>query len=118
MKQLRSTRSTGSSLIDQYINDCRAVGDSLQVNVQRLTDDIRTMLSACSRSTGKKYSLCHVYISEGVDMRRVDFFVLFVLIQNGGICFYFIRIETVCKKPHYEEQETSGSSVILLLILF
>jgi hypothetical protein len=53
MKQLRSTRSTGSSLIDQYINDCRAVGDSLQVNVQRLTDDIRTMLSACSRSTGK-----------------------------------------------------------------
>ena len=54
MQQLRSTRSTASSLIDQYITDCRAVGDCLQVNIQRMTEDIRSMLSNYSCSIGKK----------------------------------------------------------------
>lgn len=54
MQQLRSTRSTASSLIDQYVTDCRSVGDCLQVNIQRMTEDMRSMLSNYSRSIGKK----------------------------------------------------------------
>jgi hypothetical protein len=53
MQQLRSTRSTSSTLIDQYINDCRSIGDNLQINLQRITEDIRTMFSTCNRSVGK-----------------------------------------------------------------
>ncbi|CAF3620474.1 unnamed protein product [Adineta steineri] len=57
VQQLRLTRSTSSSLIEQYINDCRTVGDTLQVNVQRINDDIGTMLSTCSRSVGQILSI-------------------------------------------------------------
>jgi hypothetical protein len=53
MQQFRSTRSTSSTLIDQYTNDCRSIGESLQMNVQRITEDIRTILSTCNRSVGK-----------------------------------------------------------------
>ncbi|CAF4313050.1 unnamed protein product, partial [Adineta steineri] len=56
-QQLRLTRSTSSALIEQYINDCRTVGDTLQVNVQRINDDIGTMLSTCSRSVGQILSI-------------------------------------------------------------
>jgi len=53
MQQLRSIRSTSSTLIDQYINDCRSIEDNLQVNIQRITEDIRIMLSTCNRSVGQ-----------------------------------------------------------------
>ncbi|CAF1221919.1 unnamed protein product [Adineta ricciae] len=53
MQQLRSTRSTASALIDQYIIDCRAVGDCLQMNIQRMTEDIRSMFSNYSCSIGQ-----------------------------------------------------------------
>ncbi|UJR33209.1 hypothetical protein I4U23_020664 [Adineta vaga] len=49
-QQLRSTRSTASLLIHQYINDCRAIGECLQVNVQHVTEDIRSMLSNFNQS--------------------------------------------------------------------
>lgn len=57
MQQLRSTRSTSSTLIDQYINDCRSIGDNLQTNIQRITEDIRTIFSTCNRSAGKNMKL-------------------------------------------------------------
>ncbi|CAF0767907.1 unnamed protein product [Rotaria sordida] len=53
MQQLCSTRSAGSTLIDQYIKDCQSIGDNLQINVQRINEDIRTILSTCSQSVGK-----------------------------------------------------------------
>ncbi|CAF2997874.1 unnamed protein product [Rotaria sp. Silwood2] len=53
MQQLCSTRSTGSTLIDQYVKDCQSIGDSLQINVQRINEDIRTMFSTCNRSVGQ-----------------------------------------------------------------
>jgi hypothetical protein len=54
MQQLRSTRSASSTLIDQYITDCRSVEESLQINVHRINEDIQTILSTCNRSVGKE----------------------------------------------------------------
>ncbi|CAF4597483.1 unnamed protein product [Rotaria socialis] len=53
MQQLSSTHSTSSTLIEHYIKDCQSIGDSLQINVQRMTEDIRTMFSTCNRSVGQ-----------------------------------------------------------------
>lgn len=53
MQQLRTTRSTSSTLIDQCINDCRSIEDNLQTNIQRITEDFQTVFSTCNRSVGK-----------------------------------------------------------------
>ncbi|CAF3396534.1 unnamed protein product [Rotaria sp. Silwood1] len=57
MQQICATRSASSILIDQYINDCQSIGDSLQTNVQRIDEDIRTMLSICNRSVGQALTI-------------------------------------------------------------
>lgn len=53
MQHLCSTRSNSSTLIDKYIKDSQAIGDSLQTNVQRINEDIRATFSTWNRSVGK-----------------------------------------------------------------
>jgi len=68
MQQLRSIRSTSSTLIHQYINDCRLIDDHLQINIQRIIEDIQTIFSTCNQSVGKVHInriieiLSHIYL--------------------------------------------------------
>ena len=53
MQQLHSICSSSSTLIDQYKKDFQSIGDYQQDSVQQNNENIRTILSTCTRSVGK-----------------------------------------------------------------